>query len=275
MADLQQRLSDLGYYNGPVTGYFDTSTQEAVSRFQQANGLAADGIVGAATNQALGQVGYGGGGTAETDAGVSPASGYIQFNDSGNQVTQLQQQLIQLGYYNGEATGVFDSQTQAAVMSFQRDRGLAVDGVVGSMTEAALYQAPTQPVAAGAAETGTAAYTPVSTPNDGLLQLGDVGAEVSDLQTRLQALGYYDGPISGSFGSQTQSALIAFQQAQGLTADGIAGPMVNAALGTTGTSSVAATSTVTVIYPRIAINPVCGTGKPLVRIDFDVNILNG
>ncbi|NJO77739.1 MAG: hypothetical protein HC827_03905 [Cyanobacteria bacterium RM1_2_2] len=220
--DLQQRLSELGYYSGPVTGYFDATTQEAVSRFQQENGLTPDGIVGAATGSVL----YQGGGASAPDSASPAASGSLQINDGGASVTELQQQLVQLGYYTGAVTGVFDQQTQAAVMSFQRDRGLSPDGIVGSATQSVLYQSPAATTPTGAA------YTPSETPNDGLLQLGDVGSEVSALQSQLQALGYYDGPISGSFGSQTQTALIAFQQSQGLTADGIAGPRVSSALST-------------------------------------------
>lgn len=240
---LQRQLSALGYYNGPITGYFDLSTQAAVSQFQQANGLTPDGIVGSATTGALDRSSVQ---PNPASSSGQPATGSIQLNDDGSQVSQLQQQLAQLGYYTGSATGVFDSQTQAAVMSFQRDRGLAVDGIVGSATEAALSQTlVASPQATATTATGTTAtpsttttptYMPAATPNDGFLQLGDTGTEVSDLQTRLQALGYYDGPISGSFGSQTQVALIAFQQAQGLTADGIAGPQVDAALGTVSTS---------------------------------------
>lgn len=237
VSDLQQRLSSLGYYSGPVTGYFDTSTQEAVSRFQQENGLTPDGIVGAATGGML----YPGGANPATAAvdGVTPSGAVL--NDGGTSVTELQQQLVQLGYYTGAVTGVFDQQTQSAVMTFQRDRGLSADGIVGSATQAALSQTPQQ--ASPESATGTA-YTPSATP-DGLLQLGSVGAEVSTLQTQLQALGYYDGPISGSFGSQTQAALIAFQQAQGLTADGIAGPRVSTALSTPSQTAAVAPATVT------------------------------
>lgn len=231
--DLQQRLSDLGYYSGPVTGYFDTTTQQAVSRFQQENGLAPDGIVGTATGSIL----YSGSRTSANPAvGNAAASGSTQLNDAGTSVTELQQQLAQMGYYTGAVTGVFDNQTQSAVMSFQRDRGLSADGIVGSATQAALYQSP------ATTSTGTT-YTPSETSSDGLLQLGDAGAEVSNLQSQLQALGYYDGPISGSFGSQTQSALIAFQQAQGLTADGIAGPRVSTALSSSSSTVAAAPQT--------------------------------
>lgn len=272
VADLQQQLSSLGYYNGPITGYFDSSTQAAVSRFQQDNGLVPDGIVGPATSNALGQSSVS---TPTSSAESQPTAGsYMQLDDGGNQVSQLQQQLAQTGYYTGSITGIFDAQTQAAVMNFQRDRGLAVDGIVGRATEAALFQTPQQtatatsttstPVAASTAATGATVYTPSATPSDGLLQLGDMGTEVSDLQTKLQALGYYDGPISGSFGSQTQTALIAFQQAQGLTTDGIAGPRVNSALSTatlpTQTASTstpsAALSQPTTVQPAVGTPPI-------------------
>ncbi|NJR65709.1 MAG: peptidoglycan-binding protein [Leptolyngbyaceae cyanobacterium CRU_2_3] len=55
IAELQKRLADLGYYSGSISGSFDLLTEEAVSRFQQAQGLPADGIVGPATEVALRQ----------------------------------------------------------------------------------------------------------------------------------------------------------------------------------------------------------------------------
>lgn len=225
VAAVQQRLVELGYYQGPITGYFDPATQAAVTQFQQANGLDADGIVGSATQRAL----YESSVAPQTTAtGAASYPSYLQLNDAGDQVLALQQQLVQQGYFTGTPSGIFDEQTQMAVMNFQRARGLSVDGIVGSATETALTgsAAPVETTAA------TPTYTANPTPNDGLMQMGDAGTEVSNLQTQLQALGYYSGPISGSFGSQTQAALIAFQQAQGLTADGIAGPQVTAALST-------------------------------------------
>ena len=177
-------------------------------------------------------------------------------SDSG-QVSALQQQLTQLGYYKGSATGVFDQATQAAVVSFQQDRGLAADGIVGRATASALSQSSAQQPASAA---GTA-YTSTAATN-GLLQLGDTGSEVSDLQSRLQTLGYYSGPISGSFGAQTQVALTAFQQAQGLTADGIAGPQVNAALATSATVAPAAQPTVSPVAPAVSTVSPAPAGLP-------------
>lgn len=50
---LQQRLHTSGYYGESITGYFDTATQKAVIKFQKANGLIVDGIVGPRTLSAL------------------------------------------------------------------------------------------------------------------------------------------------------------------------------------------------------------------------------
>jgi len=50
---LQETLSDLGYYRGPVDADFGPYTETAVKGFQLANGLVVDGVVGDATRTAL------------------------------------------------------------------------------------------------------------------------------------------------------------------------------------------------------------------------------
>ena len=50
---LQIRLKDLGYYQGEIDGQFGGGTKEAVTAFQKANGLNADGIVGEETKTLL------------------------------------------------------------------------------------------------------------------------------------------------------------------------------------------------------------------------------
>lgn len=56
----------------------------------------------------------------------------------GPDVAQVQQRLAALGYDPGPADGIFGRRTEAAVKSFQRSRGLVVDGIVGPGTWAAL-----------------------------------------------------------------------------------------------------------------------------------------
>ena len=50
---LQQRLKELGYYDGECDGAFGPGTLESVKRFQQQHGLEADGIAGESTRSAL------------------------------------------------------------------------------------------------------------------------------------------------------------------------------------------------------------------------------
>lgn len=63
-----------------------------------------------------------------------------------------------------------------------------------------------------------------------VLKNGSFGDAVTQLQTRLQALGYYQGEIDGQFGSGTKEAVTLFQLQHGLDADGVVGQATAAAL---------------------------------------------
>ena len=67
--------------------------------------------------------------------------------------------------------------------------------------------------------------------DDGVLVRGERGTAVADLQRKLATHGLYAGEVDGIFGYGTEAAVLAFQRAQGLTADGYAGPVTLAALG--------------------------------------------
>jgi hypothetical protein len=53
---------------------------------------------------------------------------------------------------------------------------------------------------------------------------GAKGPEVERIQSRLRTLGRYAGPIDGDFGGGTETSIMAFQRATGLTCDGVVGP---------------------------------------------------
>lgn len=145
------------------------------------------------------------------------ASALVQQGDSGAQVTTIQQRLQELGYFQGNATGYFGSVTKAAVIEFQQAKGLNPDGIVGSNTQASLQ---------GVAQSSSAS---VSQSSSDSLRIGDRGEDVADMQRRLSEIGFRNGE-KGVFDEATQEAVRQFQQAKGLTVDGVVGQQTLAAL---------------------------------------------
>lgn len=69
----------------------------------------------------------------------------------GDNVVQVQQTLNSKGYWCGTADGIFGPKTYSAVIRFQREAGLDVDGIVGPQTKKALgYSSPTYTPSRGA-----------------------------------------------------------------------------------------------------------------------------
>lgn len=66
---------------------------------------------------------------------------------------------------------------------------------------------------------------------EALSQVGSRGEEVRQIQTKLRNLGYFSGQIDGIYGTITRDAVKKFQEAKGLSVDGIAGPQTLSALG--------------------------------------------
>ena len=213
VSDLQARLTELGYYTGTIDGKYSTGTQSAVTEFQSRNGLTADGIAGRATQDKL----YSASAQPKTVSASAADSGYTLLKEgaSGLDVRKLQGRLAELGYYAGGVDGIYGSTTTSAVKAFQRANGLSGDGQAGSQTQTKLYSA-----------SAKYAASPVATANPDqtrTLTIGMTGNDVYALQERLIELNYLSGVADGVFGTETQSALVAFQNRNGLTADGQAG----------------------------------------------------
>ena len=79
-------------------------------------------------------------------------------------------------------------------------------------------------------------------PADAAYKRGDTGSTVTEIQQRLSDWGYYSGAVDGIYGGATQKAIIAFQQKNSLTADGVVGPSTLAALGISGETSSSSSS---------------------------------
>ena len=86
--------------------------------------------------------------------------------------------------------------------------------------EMSLTPTPLPPVPASVMAVTPDPSLPTAAP---VMRTGSKGQEVKDLQTRLSALGYYNGKIDGEFGPETKEAVTAFQKTNGLEADGIVG----------------------------------------------------
>ena len=132
----------------------------------------------------------------------------------GDDVKELQRRLIELKYLTGTADGSFGASTKTAVKAFQKDAGLTADGVVGTGTLNKLFAL------------GEIKFD----EEDTALSYGDSGDAVLKLQRRLRELGYMTANATGMFGTATKSALVDFQKAAGLTADGVAGNATQVAL---------------------------------------------
>ena len=216
---LQARLIELRYMTGVADGVFGIETQEALKAFQKNNGLTADGVAGYTTIRKIN-------GSCKAATRVTPSPEpsrlVLREGDSGDAVFVLQARLFELGYYTGRIDGRFTEETTAAVKAFQKANGLGADGIVGSGTQKVLDSGSAVPggniVEDEAAEPDVQAPAQLST-----LRKGDQNDEVLVLQQYLMRYGFLTTAPDGQFGSGTERAVKLFQEANGLTADGIAG----------------------------------------------------
>lgn len=220
---VQQRLKDLGYYTGKVNGTFDAASVKALKDFQKKSNLSDDGVCGTVTRAILfGETALYAKATAipiapSTAAPLTPENTVIiKAGSRGNAVLELQKRLTELGYYSSRQDGVYLEDDISAVRAFQKANGLTVDGKAGYQTQSVLYS-------------DTAVRG--SLTNAGItLRYGSTGSEVTALQNRLIELGYLSGAADGKFGVGTKTALMAFQKANNLTRDGVAGAKTQEAL---------------------------------------------
>ena len=168
--EIQTYLIAQNLLHAEADGVYGSSTVNAIKDFQEALGLEVDGICGALTYKILRAAAF-----DEIDINTFQLGDYvpdyqlpaasssssassvlsavktvkqvaqyagvgdvIKLGMEGDGVVDLQNKLIELGYYEGDAHGVADASTIGALKNFQRSCGIAADGICGRRTYSAL-----------------------------------------------------------------------------------------------------------------------------------------
>jgi peptidoglycan hydrolase-like protein with peptidoglycan-binding domain len=164
---LQRRLAAAGFAAGTIDGVYGLRTEDAVTRFQAATGLVADGVAGPSTLSAL---------YAPVPT-LRPGAGYG--SGGSGLVRALQSLLTRAGFHPGGIDGLYGPRTERAVRRFEAAHGLRVDGVAGPQTfvalraqphaqrppEAAMRRPVPAPAAAGGPQAPAAPAHPASRPS--------------------------------------------------------------------------------------------------------------
>jgi N-acetylmuramoyl-L-alanine amidase len=129
VADVQVRLRALGYKIDDDAGHFSAGTTSAVRTFQQDRSILVDGIIGPHT---WGQI-------VEASWFLGDRDLYLKHPPMrGDDVSALQARLNALGFDAGKEDGIFGVDTDHAVRSFQKEYGVAGDGIFGLVSHSAL-----------------------------------------------------------------------------------------------------------------------------------------
>jgi peptidoglycan hydrolase-like protein with peptidoglycan-binding domain len=214
VAELQAMLKLLGYYRGVVDGVYQESTAIAVTAFQQAAGLTADGVVGPSTWGRLLPVSPAVNGSA-TGGAIAPSASSSATPDT--------------------------AETTAATLAFPAPSSIeptAAPSAAMTNAPAATNTANPAPAATGNSDEATSAQSSNSstqataqpTVDFPILRVGMRGPAVTRLQERLRATGFFNGAADGVFGTETQNAVRAAQRSFSLEPDGVVGPATWGAL---------------------------------------------
>ncbi len=122
----------------------------------------------------------------------------------GEQVRELQHRLFQLAWLPETTTGAYDAATKEAVAGFQAKRGLDATGVLDRVSWRRLK-------ALTATPTHDQMFN-VLRPGPAILEAGDSGDRVRDLQARLKQIAWIYGDVTGTYDQTTVDAVRGFQE---------------------------------------------------------------
>ena len=230
LADVQQRLIDLGYLSGEATGELDKRTEIAIKLFEEACGQLPSGSV-TTELQAMLQSEY----APDFSTIGSQYSNLIE-GASGEEVYALQNRLIALGFASGAPNGEYGSATTASIRLFQNRNGMDETGIASAYVQAVLNASFALNID-GETMQNLSAVAPEDTPvpevaaadvqtaeapaqDDGaLLGVGSSSDAVLQLQNRLTELGYITS-LTGNYDALTARAVSTVQTSLGLDPDG-------------------------------------------------------
>ena len=158
----------------------------------------------------------------------------LKLGSSGNEVLTIQRQLNRISdNYPSipkitNLNGIFGTQTEDAVRQFQYIFNLTQDGIVGKATWSKIKNVFNGIARLAELTADRLTYEDVSPIYPSLLTEGMSGDYIKTLQYYLDVVAYFypqipDITVDGYFGEKTKEAVMAFQNLQGLTVDGIVG----------------------------------------------------
>jgi murein L,D-transpeptidase YcbB/YkuD len=133
----------------------------------------------------------------------------IQEGSSGPTVRWAQYKMVRRTMTDKQIDGIFGAGTKAAVETFQKDSHLAVDGIVGPATWAALGGDGPEPPTLAEGSTGTVVRSLQTALNEGRGSWAPTSNKVL--------------AVDGDYGPDTAAAVKGAQQEGGITIDGIVG----------------------------------------------------
>jgi peptidoglycan hydrolase-like protein with peptidoglycan-binding domain len=193
--NLQQALTDLDYLDDRVDGIYGPKTRYAVKLYQDFNGLEVTGIADKDLQKEL------------LDGNPPTYDPYRQISywARGLRVQDMQKRLRELGYMADPADGIYGPYTRDGVSLFQAENGLDETGIADSDTLEALYNPK--------ADTCSSYF---------LMNYGDSGWRVLQLNKRLSELYYLEGKPGNTYNSATKKAVKLFQEELDAVQSGIA-----------------------------------------------------
>ena len=177
---IQKRLTDLGFYTGAIDGDFGPVTEQAYRAFQEAAGVTVDGISG-------------------SDRDV------LYSDDAPKANAKTEEKEEQKDEEKEEEVKSEDEEVKAEEVKTENED----DDLVGAVDE----QEETKPEEEPTVED-------IAFEEKTSIVYGDFTEDVTDIQSKLQALGYFGIEPTGYFGDYTVDAIKAFQEANKLNVTG-------------------------------------------------------